>query len=365
MGEQIQVSLVSIIVPVYNQEAYVGKCLKSICQQSYHNLQIIVVDDGSKDRSRDIIEEWERRDSRIFLVSKENEGVAFARRDGLKYAKGDYVVFVDSDDTLPSSAIKDLIEPAERYGVDVVIGNSNRLYVAGIKRCSQILSAIPNVTLPLLIEGKELFEKYYISFFGIDILPVNMWGRIYRRSVIDMAMREECLFDKNCLHMGEDEYFNLILFPHLKSIYVTDKIVYTYRFGGITSVYNRYLKELFYFGDIRLKLLDKYRYTQGYGPLYVEYKNILYSELLQRIRYLKQDKDTLVEYIEKELNNRYLVQRMIAYYAKNDCPVNMKPIVEKDSEKLYNQTKGLEEADKMRFLIKKILLHILAFLKAF
>ena len=56
---------------------------------------------------------------------------------------------------------------------------------------------------------------------------------------------------------------------------------------------------------------------------------------------------------------------MIAYYAKNDCPVNMKPIVEKDSEKLYNQTKGLEEADKMRFLIKKILLHILAFLKAF
>ncbi len=58
-------------------------------------------------------------------------------------------------------------------------------------------------------------------------------------------------------------------------------------------------------------------------------------------------------------------QRMIAYYAKNDCPVNMKPIVEKDSEKLYNQTKGLEEADKMRFLIKKILLHILAFLKAF
>jgi len=356
--------LVSIIVPVYNQEAYVGKCLKSICHQSYHNQQIIVVDDGSNDGSRDIIEKWERRDSRISLVTKENEGVALARRDGLKFAKGDYVVFVDSDDILPSSAINDLIVPAEKYGVDVVIGNMNRLYVAGIKRNSKKIS-IPNNSLPLLIKDKELFDKYYISFFGINILPVNMCGCIYRRSVIELAMKEECLFDKNCLHMGEDEYFNLKLFPFLKSVYVSDKIVYTYRFGGITSAYNRYLAELFYFGDVRLKLLDKYQYAKGYSSLYVEYKNILYSELLQRIQYLRQDKDTLVGYIEKELNDRYLVQRMIAYYAKNDCPDNLKPIVEMDYEKIYAHTKELEEADKMRFQIKKLLLRILAVIKAF
>lgn len=357
MDEQIKGRLVSVIVPVYNQEVYVGKCLNSICHQSYHNLQIIVVDDGSKDRSRDIIEEWERRDSRISLVHKENEGVALARRDGLKYAKGDYVVFVDSDDLLPLSAIKDLIVPAERYGTDVVIGNSKRLYVAGIKRISQIVSTIPNDSLPLLIEGKELFDKYYISFYGINILPVSMWGRIYRRSVIDLAMKEECLFDKNCLHMGEDEYFNLKLFPYLKSVYLIDKVVYTYRFGGITSAYNRYLTELFYFGDIRLKLLDKFNYEKGYFPLFFEYKNILYSEIQQRIQYLHEDKSEIVDFITKEINNRYLVERMTTM-CRDDVPDSLKLLVYRDCEAIYDHAVEKAKANKWGFMMRELVCYL-------
>lgn len=352
--------LVSVIIPVYNQESYVNKCLKSIVNQTYYNLQIIVVNDGSTDNSMEIVNKFKERDDRITVVSKENEGLAFARRDGLSIAEGEYIVFVDSDDYLLFSAIQDLVELSEMYQVDSVIGNYYRKYGPFFKK------AHFEPTLPVneVIRGNNLMDKYYISFFGQNILPVNVCIRIYRKSVIDEAMQSECLYSKYCRQMGEDEYFNVMLFPYINSLYVTDKMIYVYRWGGMTSRYNKNLSGLFDFSDIRIKLLDKYNYKKGYNFLFIEYKNILYSELLQRIQYLRQDKDTLIEYIRTELNNRYIVKRMKEYYNGN-CPDYMRPLIEDDYESIYLRAVDMSKANRWRFVLKEVLSHVSNILKIF
>lgn len=352
--------LVSVIVAVYNQESYVGKCLKSIINQTYRNLQIIVVNDGSTDNSLNIINKYKETENRIDVISKKNEGLAFARRDGLSVAIGKYVVFVDSDDYLLFSAIQDLVKLSEKYQVDSVIGLFYRKYGPVVRKGHFML----NLPINKVLQGKELMDDYYISFFGINILPVNVWGRLYRKSVIDRAMQSECLYHKCCGQMGEDEFFNVMLFPYLRSLYVTDIFVSVYRWGGMTCRYNKYLAGLFDFSDMRIKLLDRFSYERGYYYLFIEYKNILYSELLQRIQYLHQDKETLIEYIGAELSSRYLVERMKEYF-NDDCPSYMRPLVNDDYESIYLHTLDLAMADRKRFMLKKIFSYANSFLKFF
>ena len=90
--------LISIIVCVYNTEKYIAKCLKSICAQTYANIEIIVVNDGSTDKTAMIINEWQEKDERIVLVQQENKGLAVARNVGLDISRGEYIGFVDADD---------------------------------------------------------------------------------------------------------------------------------------------------------------------------------------------------------------------------------------------------------------------------
>lgn len=354
--------LVSVLVPVYNQEAYVGKCLKSICNQTYKNLEVIVINDGSIDGSLDIINKYTNVDKRIRVVSKKNEGLAYARRDGYKLAQGEYVINVDSDDWIPETAIQDLMEPAILFGTDVVIGKFYRQYLGGM--ITKTVNFSPDLPINRIIKKEELFSSFYISFFGKNILPVNECGRIYRKSIIDLAMQKETLFNENCLHMGEDAYFNLILFPYINSLYVIDKIVYNYRYGGMTSSYNKYFTELFYFGDVRVHLLDKFCYEKGFFPLFFEYKNNLYCELLQRIQFFHEDRDKIMDFVVKELNSRYLVERMTRMCGKN-APDSLKPLVNRDYDAIYAHALELEKANKWKFRIRELFYYLTSALNLF
>src|SRR5699024_165398 len=99
----------SIIVPIYNSEKRLGRCLNSIINQSYKNIEIILVNDGSTDTSLEICNEFKKKDSRVKVINKENEGVALARNDGLLVATGDYIAFVDSDDYLDLTMYENLL----------------------------------------------------------------------------------------------------------------------------------------------------------------------------------------------------------------------------------------------------------------
>lgn len=111
--------LISVIVPAYNIERYIGRCLDSICQQTHKELEIIVVNDGSTDATGDIIENYAKLDSRIIVIYKENGGVSLARLEGIKRAKGEYIGFVDGDDEIKSDMYERLLNNALKYDAQI------------------------------------------------------------------------------------------------------------------------------------------------------------------------------------------------------------------------------------------------------
>lgn len=113
-------ALVSIIVPVYGTETYLPACIESICNQSYTNLQIILVDDQSPDRCPEICDSYARNDSRILVIHQNNTGVSGARNAGLRQAAGDFIMFVDSDDILYTDAVQTMLRDADEYDADIV-----------------------------------------------------------------------------------------------------------------------------------------------------------------------------------------------------------------------------------------------------
>ena len=114
---------VSIIVPVYNVEKYLKRCVDSLIEQSYKNLEIILVDDGSKDNSFSICKEYESKDSRVRIFHKENEGLGLTRNYGIEKSTGEYITFVDSDDYLTLDAVETMVEKAAVTNADVVVAN--------------------------------------------------------------------------------------------------------------------------------------------------------------------------------------------------------------------------------------------------
>ena len=120
--------LVSIIIPVYNVEKYLRECLDSALNQSYENLEILCVDDGSTDTSPEILKEYSGRDKRVHVVSKENGGLSSARNAGLSVAKGEYIYYLDSDDCIVPAAMERCVETSERESLDVLLFNAATNY---------------------------------------------------------------------------------------------------------------------------------------------------------------------------------------------------------------------------------------------
>ena len=112
---------ISVIVPVYNAEQYLNRCLDSIIRQTYKNIEILLIDDGSTDKSLDICKEYENKDARIIVIHQENKGVSAARNNGLEHAVGEYIAFVDSDDYIDTNMYQSMLEISRRYNADIVL----------------------------------------------------------------------------------------------------------------------------------------------------------------------------------------------------------------------------------------------------
>ena len=303
---------ISVIAPLYNQERYLDACLRSITNQSYSNLEILIVNDGSTDSSQIIAEQWAKKDHRIKVINKANEGVTMARRDGYLNATGEFMAFVDSDDTLPRHALEIMHEHIVKQNVDVVIGTADRKL--GLLKWGAITGTFP---LHQVVSQPELFDKHYVSFFGKASFHINMWGRLYRKCVIDKAYQETELFPADIRFMGEDLYFNMKLFPYLRSMYRTDDLVYHYRYGGEVESFNPNYTSLFTLCDKRLHLLDHYGYQDGYGPLFGEYVNIVYHYIRKLISFKHAGKEVVIPFLENELSSRELMPRLLDYFDQN------------------------------------------------
>ena len=212
--------LVSIILPVYNAQNHLARCVGSICAQTYRNLEIIILNDGSKDQSLPVCEEFRARDSRILLVDKENSGVSDTRNLGLKLASGKYVQFVDSDDYLDPDFTEHLVTAAEENEADLVIAPYKMVIPAGASKPEQVLGKIqdelgvmsvarpPEVReygfLPAGVYDKDTFalrlmDKPASYFYSV------LWNKLYRRDILtgnDIQFVSE-------MRWAEDLVFNL------------------------------------------------------------------------------------------------------------------------------------------------------------
>jgi len=231
--------LVSIILPVYNAQNHLARCVGSICAQTYRNIEIIILNDGSKDQSLPVCEEFRQKDPRILLVDKANSGVSDTRNLGLKLASGKYVEFVDSDDYLDPDFTERLVAAAEENEADFVIAPYKMVIPAGASKPEQVLDKIqdelgvmsvarpPEVReygfLPAGVYDKDTFalrlmDKPASYFYSV------LWNKLYRRDILtgnDIQFVSE-------MRWAEDLVFNLRYIQYAERFVAIDKPGYYY-----------------------------------------------------------------------------------------------------------------------------------------
>lgn len=228
--------LVSIIVPVYNVEKYIKRCVESIINQSYSNLEIILINDGSKDNSGKICDEFKLKDKRINVIHKKNCGVSSARNEGLKHVRGDYITFVDSDDWIEKETIKTFINKLiNKYNYDLIMYGFMRDSGKAYKQIE--LNDKVNI---------ETYTNYNDLILEIETLIVteklnSLCNKIYKREIIDKIGVK---FDEN-ISIGEDLLFNLEYILNIRSMYITNKVYYHYMIREEPSLTKGYKKDKF------------------------------------------------------------------------------------------------------------------------
>ena len=220
---------ITVIVPVYNVENYLRKCLDSIIAQTYKNIEIIVVNDGSTDASGQICQEYTQIDNRIVYIEKENGGLSEARNVGLDKMTGSYVTFIDSDDWAELDYVEILYKKIIEYQADISVGNyysyneDEETYYFHIYGDSYYEKVYDNVSI-----FENLYESQEMKSFAL----ISAWGKLYKAKLFDYLR-----FDKGKL--GEDGYFNQKMYLSVNKVVYLNKGLYAYRqrSGSITKTW--------------------------------------------------------------------------------------------------------------------------------
>jgi len=217
----------SLIVPIYNAEVYLSKCLTSLINQTYKNFEIILINDGSKDGSLKIAQKFANENDRIKIIDQKNAGVSTARNVGLATATGKYVIFIDSDDYLIDMRAIEKLHAATNKRTDVVMYN--------------IFYENKSVHYPLLEKSyidKREFDAFLFQMIRYEHLnsPCN---KVYNRQILN---KYKIQFDNN-IKIGEDLLFNIEYFKYCQSAYYLNDTLYFYRTSNVSSATSSYMKD--------------------------------------------------------------------------------------------------------------------------
>jgi glycosyltransferase involved in cell wall biosynthesis len=249
--------LVSVIVPVYNTLPYLDMCLASIRNQTYRNIQLIIVDDGSTDGSSEICDKHARDDARVLVIHEQNSGVSSARNTGLSVSTGSFIMFVDSDDWIDENTIEELIKLQKTSDYDIILfgfykENVRLDQVTLIRNTNQSYKRKEELTLkiPSMIEDGSLHQ---------------LWNKFYKASIL----RNNNLFFTDWLNLAEDALFNYHAFLKADSLYITEKCFYHYMMRE-NSLAHRYhpmkYKMLIYVNDRLQELIKAGADYKNYKP---------------------------------------------------------------------------------------------------
>lgn len=213
---------ISVIIPAYNAGAFIEGCINSVLNQTYQDFEIIVVNDGSTDNTLEILNRLAERDKRIKVISQQNGGVSAARNTALKYASGEFITYVDADDSVPNDGFENMMS-LMNDDVDMVVCSHNEVRI-GMK---------PHLEAPAIYNGPEEITEGFKEYDSVVWWP---WGKLLRRRIIS---DNNLQYDTN-ITFGEDHIFNLLFAKYIKGkVIVSEKIAYNYHYirGGLCSKY--------------------------------------------------------------------------------------------------------------------------------
>lgn len=309
MSEGSKISGVSIIIPVYNGEKTIERCLLSIINQSSKMIEeIIVVDDGSIDRTSDIIRSLIEKDARIHLIQNKNGGVSSARNTGIHHAHGEYLMFVDGDDKIKKDLVENLIKSIDVYD----------MAIAGIELHQD--SQISNIGINAVLSDKSVMEKYGREVPGL--LINGPWSKLYRRSIIE---KNKLLFDET-LSLGEDTVFVFQYLNYCTKVIFTSYCGYIYYQLGTVSLMTKFRKDGYFNAKKVYQILKNnvvnicageipYNFKRVYQNVLMVYiRKTMYNRKLVDKSYIK---DIIRDYIEDDIvQSAYLEAKDIDYLQK-------------------------------------------------
>ena len=237
---------ISVIIPVHNAAPFLPQCMDSVLHQTFDNLEILCVDDGSTDNSGDILRKYQASDHRVVPFFQENQGVSAARNLALQYATGDYLIFVDSDDWLEPDTCQTALEAAERTRADVVMWTYIREYGTH-RQEKRIFDEHEIVFGP---EGCQRLHRRMIGLAGSELAHpetadalCTLWGKLYRRSII--AENNIEVPDIRKFGTYEDGLFNLNVFAFVHKAAFVNRALYHYRRDNAASITQSFKPDLF------------------------------------------------------------------------------------------------------------------------
>lgn len=210
---------ISVIIPCYNTEKYLDECISSIRSQTYNNLEIIIVNDGSTDHSLEIMKKHQQHDSRIRIINQENQGLLHARRNGVAHSFGKYIIFVDADDYIFSDEIEHAFSVMKKYHADIV---KFRFQFVPEKRDSKLYFQ----TRDDVVFDLKNKKSFYNSFIATDDLN-HIWSQIFKKDLYNI--HSEIFHSRT--NFGEDVLQNMMLYQNASKIVTTSFIGYAYRFN--------------------------------------------------------------------------------------------------------------------------------------
>lgn len=246
---------ISIIIPVYKVEKYLDKCLESIVNQTYRNIEIIVVDDGSPDNCPTICDSWASKDDRIIVLHKPNGGLSDARNYGIDKATGDFLMFVDSDDYVSTTICQKLLKLINKYNSDFSMCSTAEFDEDNIP------SLLDQTFEEVVYTGNQIFEQ----LFAYKKYIMTAWAKLYKKELFQTIK-----YPKDKLH--EDEFIIHEILNHTSSFAYTSEPLYYYLQRNNSIMGKKNIKN---YEDIFEAYKNRYQYIQIYKPE-LSYQNNLH-----------------------------------------------------------------------------------------
>ena len=327
--------LISVIIPVYKVEEFLDRCVKSVIKQTYKHLEIILVDDGSPDNCPKMCDEWAKKDKRIKVIHKKNEGVSAARNTGIDNAKGDYISFVDSDDWIELSFCEDMLRVLQEKKASYVACGYNRVY-------DDFIDCINSDGSIKVLDSDSFLNKLHSVQSGYGFVHM----KLIKRNVVD-GIR----FDTS-LKVGEDALFNAKLCKNIDKAIIYNKPLYNYYFNS-NSVVRKY--DVNYVDKYyeAMQVMYDYIKTNNLKNKTSVYNYIAYHVLLISVNYCYHPKNTNCRESLIEVCNRPLFKEAIKKSNYKGMSLTRKISLFTIKHKLYKLTSMICKYRQKQFKMSK------------